>query len=217
MPIKKSATKKLLVLEDKEAVELERIKSDAAKLVVIAHRLAVVVDAKSEAEATEFLKQVKMRIDIAEAARTKLVKPLNDHVKMINVGFKETTGPLSEADALVRRGMITYRNSQTFKEAEAKRLAIEEQGRAAVRAGDSDALTRLTDEHEAASIAAPRKVETASGEARFRKITRFEIVDLELLPAGYWMVDEGKINAAVKAGVAIPGVKTWTEEVPMIC
>lgn len=203
-------------LAPSEAQEITRIQNESDAIVAKAKEVSLVNDAQSEVRAAEFLKQVKMRIDIAETARTKLVKPLNDHVKMINAEFKKTTGPLSEADLLVRRGMTAYRNSQTFKEAEARRLEIEAQGRAAVREGDVETLAKLADVHAEALAEAPRKVETASGEARFRKVWKYEITDIEALPAGYWMPNEKAIKAAVEEGKQIPGVKSWQEETPII-
>ena len=199
-----------------ERDELDRVSHEATLLLGEAYSISTVIDAPSEITAAEFLKQIKTRHSIAEDARTKLVKPLNDHVKMINAEFKKTTQPLEQAEALVKKGMIAYRNSPEFLDAERSRLEIEREARQAIREGDSPRLTELADEHAAASAAAPKKVETATGEARFRKTLKWELIDLEVLPAGYWTPDEKKIAAAVKAGMAIPGVKTWTEAVPII-
>lgn len=201
---------------DDKAKAIARIEGEAKALITVAKRVAVVTDAETEARATEFLTNIKAQLKAADEARLKLVKPIKDHAKMIDDEFKLTTRPLSEADELVRQGMRTYRNSPEFKAAESKRLEIEAQGRMAVAAGDSEALTRLTDEHEQASQAAPRKVETQSGEARFRKVWCYEIVDIEALPAAFWMPDEAKIKATVKAGITIAGVRAWEESQPII-
>ena len=120
----------------KEMEEINRINDEAEKIIAKAKEIADVQTPEAEVRAAEFLKQIKMRVDIAETARKKLVQPLNDHVKMINDEFKKTTVPLKDADLLVRRGMTTYRNSVVFKEAEAKRLQIEAEAKVAVRMGD---------------------------------------------------------------------------------
>lgn len=205
-----------LVLTPEAVKEIEVIRSESDPIILQAAEIAIVKDTESEARAAEFLKQIKIRIDIAEMARTKLVKPLRDHVKMIDAEFKKTTGPLEKADETVRCGMIAYRNSPAFKAAEERRKELEREGKRAAQEGDIDDLERISEEHRDASVAAPVKVETESGEARFRKIKRFEIVDLEKLPAAYWMPDEKKIKVAVDAGMVIDGVKTWTEEIPII-
>jgi hypothetical protein len=195
---------------------IRRIEGEAERIVAKAALIAVIHNVDEEARAVEMLKQIKLRLDMADDSRQVLVKPLNEHVKMINARFKETLKPLVEADARIRQGMVAYRNSQAFKEAQEKRLAIEQAGREAVAAGDTDALARLTDEHEVALAAAPRKVETQSGEARFRKVWKIDSIDLEALPAGFWMPDERKIKAAVEAGVPVPGVHAHVEMVPII-
>jgi hypothetical protein len=196
--------------------EIARLGEEASGLVAVARDVAKIVDAGGESEAAGFLKGLKVRREIAEAARLKLVKPLNDHVKMINYEFKKVTAPIDEADAMVRRGMTAYRSSQTFKDAEARRYEIEDRARVAIRAGDTATLADLSEAHAEASIAAPRKVVTDTGETRFRKVWRFEIADLEALPAGYWMPDEKKIKTAVDAGVPVAGVNAWTEDVPIV-
>lgn len=216
MPRTKKATPAVEGLAPSENAEIIRIQNESAMIVEKAKEIAVVSDAESESRAAEFLKQLKLRMDVAETARVRLVKPLNDHVKMINAEFKKTTNPLSEADVLVRQGMTAYRNSQAFKEAEAKRIEIEQQARVAARQGDMETLENLSSEHAAASMNAPRVVTTASGSARFRKVWKVEIVDLEALPAGYWVPDMRKIELTASAGIAIPGVKAWQEETPVI-
>lgn len=210
-----------------EKTEFDRLRDEAVLLRTKAREIAEVTDAPSEARAAEFLKQIKIRRDVAETARGRLVKPLNDHVKMINAEFKITTGPLGEADALVRQGITAYRNSQTFIEAERRKEMVEIAARAAVAQGDVKALTAIQSEYESASAAAPRKVETQSGEARFRKVWKWELDNPLDLPDEYWMPDEKKIAAAIKMKTAhecdpgpehdvIPGVRVWSEMISVI-
>lgn len=204
------------LIEQEQQEQFVSQHEEAKLLLGEAYTISAVVDAPSEMTAVEFLKQIKLHYAKIESARVFLTKPLNEHLHKINVEFKKTTQPLEQAEALVKKGMIAYRNSPEFLDAERNRLEIEREARQAIREGDSPRLTELADEHAAASAAAPKKVETATGEARFRKTLKWELVDLEVLPAGYWTPDEKKIAAAVKAGMAIPGVKTWTEAVPII-
>jgi len=73
----------------------------------------------------------------------------------------------------------------------------------------------MRDDHAAAVAAAPRTVNTQSGQVRFRKVWRFEVEDMLFLPAMYWMPDEKKIKASVEQGIPIPGVRAWVEEIPL--
>ncbi len=194
----------------------ERHQQEATILAKYATEVANVKDAETEKAATEFLKQVKTKLDQIEYGRKALTEPLNKHVKNINLQFKQISVPLEEADKRVRASMTAYRNSQQFKEAAAVRVEIEIQARQAVAEGDIKTLQALSEDHAVASEAAPKKVLSETGEARFRKVWKWEITELEKLPAGYWVPDEKKIAAAVKAGITIEGVKAWQEDTPVI-
>lgn len=195
---------------------LASIENEVAPIIAKSKEIAQVKDADSESRAVEFLKQISLRLKSIKEARVSMLKPLKDHVKTLEGQFNAVSDPLEQADEAVRAGMVAYRNSVLFKEAEAKRKDIEEQARVAARNGDIDELNTLSKAHSEASEVAPRKVETQSGEARFRKTWRFEIVDLEKLPAEYWTPDEAKIKKVISAGMTIPGVNSFQEETPVI-
>lgn len=203
-------------LQDNETTEIETIRNEAQLLLDKANEVAMVSDATSESRAVEFLKQVKMRADLTEDARVRLVKPLKDHAKMIDQEFKKTSEPLEEAERIVKAGMVTYRQSTEFRALEAKRKAVEQDAREAIREGNTAKLAVLAEEHKEASADAPVKVQSQSGEARYRKVWHWEIDNLEKLPAAYWMPDEKKIATAVKAGITVEGVKAWQTEEPSI-
>lgn len=199
-----------------DELTIEHIEQEVLPIVDKSKEVARVVDAASEARAAEFCKQIALRLKEIKEKRTEMLKPIKDHVKRLEAQFNSVSGPLEDADALVRQGMTAYRNSQAFKAAEAERKAIEERTKEAAARGDVQTVMGLQQAHEEAAAAAPKKVETQSGEARFRKVWKYEIVDLEQLPAGYWVPDEKKISAAIKAGIAVPGVKAWQEDTPVI-
>jgi hypothetical protein len=135
---------------------------------------------------------------------------------MINAEFKKTTGPFTQANDLVRDGIIAYRNSDTFKAAENARVELEAQARIAAREGDIETLQDIAKEHREASALAPKTVETKSGQARFRKVWKYEIESENALPDFFWQPNDKLIKATVEAGRPIPGVKAWQVEVPSI-
>ena len=194
---------------------IERIKTETSAIVDKATEIARVDSPEAEARAGEFLAQVKRRGKIMDEARTKLVKPLNDHVKMINAEFAKTLKPLTEAETLVKQGLTAYRNSEEVRKAAERRRELEDEAKQAVREGDTSTLAALTPAYKDTLEVAPKAVVTKTGTMRYRKQTRWEISDMSLLPAEYWQPNEDKIAAEVKAGVEIPGVRIWTEEVPV--
>lgn len=204
----------LTLADNKEA--LAQIESEAEMIVTKSQEITVIIDAEGERRATEFLSQIKLRIKEIDAAKAKLVKPIKDHVKQLEAEFKRISEPLERADELVRAAMIAYRNSDAVKTAQAEAEKLQVQAMEAMRAGNTQAFQELAAAHEYMAAEAPKKVETQSGEARFRKTWRWEISDLEQLPAEYWIPDEKKIAAAVKSGMPVPGIKAWQEETPVI-
>lgn len=195
---------------------LAQIESEAEAIVKKSQEIVLIHDGEGERRATEFLVQIKLRLKEVDAAKAKLVKPIKDHVKQLEAEFKRISEPLERADELVRSAMTAYRNSEGFRAAQNEVKQLEAQTMDAVRAGDMQAYQELAQAHGQAVAEAPKKVETASGEARFRKVWRHEIADFAQLPAEYWVPDEKKIAAAVKSGVPVPGVRAWQEDVPVI-
>lgn len=205
-----------VVLDSTAEAKLASLRTDAELLITKAKEIATIASPEQESRAVEFLSQIKLRLKLAEENRTFIVKPFNDQVKAINSRFKETTEPLEQADATVRKGMIAWRNSENVRIAKenADRLAVE--AKQALREGDTTKMMEKVQESQEARAGAPAIVRTQTGKSSFRKETRWEIEDLTKIPAEYWSIDEKKIAADSKRGVAIPGVKTWTEEVPVI-
>lgn len=195
--------------------QLSNLKQDVIAIKQKTAEVAKIESPEGEARAAEFCQQVKLRIKQADDARTFLVKPLNDHVRQINSTFKETTEPLEEALEEVKRGMVVWRNSESVRAAKEAAEAANLAARAAASQGDVAEFQKKAVEVKEAQVIATPKVETRTGKTTFRKVTKWEIVDPLLLPAGYWLPDEPKIAAAVKIGIEIPGVRCWTEEMPV--
>lgn len=195
---------------------IKQVEEQTAPLLAQAEVMAKVTDAKTEADATEFLVQVKKAYKKVEEHRLFLTKPLNDHVKAINTKFNPFKESLEGAELMVKKGMTAYRESAEFKAAEEKRQTLEQEGLLAVKEGDVQALEVIGAAHAEASALAPRIVETDSGKAHFREVTKFEIENESLIPREFLMPDEKKIKAAVNAGASIPGVRTWKEQSAVI-
>lgn len=199
-----------------EVEKVEALKKDASLAVARAEEIAKISCAEHEALAANFLVEIKKRLSVAEENRTFIVKPLNDQVKRINSRFKEGMEPLERAYEIVSGGLKAWRNSAEVREAKEKADAIARDAHAALREGDLETAQGKISEHKDAVALAPKAVRTEGGKVTFRKVWRHEIVDVEKLPASYWMVDEKKVAAAVKAGIAIPGVKAWQEETEVV-
>lgn len=173
----------------------------------------------------DILSEIKQRIKSVESERTALVKPLNDHVKLINGKFKTVTEPLEEAAFILNRKVL---ERQKIIQAEKTRIAEAERQRREAELlvaaekkeaiGDSEKAEQLL-EYAAAVKAKP--VSTGHGTFTEAKSTitkrwTFEIVDLRLTAQrapDYLMVNAPVVREAIREGIReIPGLRIFQEE-----
>jgi len=111
-----------------------------------------------------------------DAARTSLVKPLNDHVKWINAQFKEKTGPVSAIVAQASR-MMGKRQQELEAEAEAENKRLQ---------AEAEQQTESSPIPEAIAPiqqAPAKQVQTESGgKVSFKEVWKHEVLDVTKLP-----------------------------------
>jgi len=138
-----------------------------------------------------------------EDTRTKLVKPLNNHVKYINGEFHKVTDKLKELEEIIKQRMIEYRKEQAAKLGEEQKK-IEQS-----LAGSPFALSLAKE----APLAQPKTVEGVT----FKTVWGFELADFSLVPDQYKALDSSAIRAAIGSGERqIPGIRIYSEEIPAI-
>ena len=196
--------------------QLQALKAEVHPLAEAAEVLANITSPAGEQQAVKHMAMLKEVLDKIEAHRLKYTKPINESLKAINQDHKQLSAPLADALTLIKHGVSKWRASDEFKALEDKRVALEQEGLHALKTNDIATIQTLADEHQEASQAAPAVVRTESGSARFRTDYKFGIVDIELVPREFMLPNEKAILAALKAGATIPGVKSWTVEVPLI-
>ena len=194
--------------------EVKELRTQTDNVVVAANAL-VVADDKGMGEATELLGWIASAKKGFEKKRRSLVKPLNDHVKMINSMFKDYTVPLDDADNTLRGKVLSYRQEQERirreEEARLRKLAEEEQARLeklAEKVGVPPPVVSTPQVQEQA-----KTTKSDFGSVSAKKVWDFEIVDEKAIPAEFLTVNERAIRAAVRAGTRnIPGVKIYQKE-----
>lgn len=201
---------------------LAPIESSTSSLVVLA--TALVVESQPDmAEGTDLLAQIKKTLKRSEEARDVLVRPLNDHVKMINAQFKTVTAPLADAERTIRQKMLTYATAlEKERQEEAERARRAEQERALEAAAALEAAGKIVEAEVTLSFAAEAKAEVARVEptttdagntTSIRKIWKHEVVDFGAVPDAFKIADDAKIREAVRAGIReIPGVRIYQED-----
>lgn len=186
---------------------------------------AIITDEKSHGIAVDILSTIKERLKSIETKRTEMVKPLNDHVKILNAGFKAAAEPLQDADKSLRPKVTAFQQkleSEKHQKAEEERKRREEELLAAAdkkeEEGNTEGAGRLLD----MAVSVKAKVEE-SGRGGFTGaksslVSRwvFEVTDIQALAREnpeLIMVDSVKVNALIKSGVReLAGVNIRQEQ-----
>lgn len=194
---------------------------------------ALVVDSpEAKATAVDFLARVaRLRRD-AEATRTGLVKPFNDHVAGVNRVFKDVLGPVEQADRVVRDKTVAWDRTERQRAAEAaaraERARLEseamlqeaERAEAAGKARVAEQLleTAVARENTAKAVATqavapPRTVASGAGSATTRMVWTFAIDKEADIPREYLELNEARVRKAIIAGEReIPGLRIFQTE-----
>ena len=215
--------------------EVKKLRNDANVLLFEAEEVAKVTSPLGEIAATEFLAEAKRRYKMVDEKRKEYVKPLKDVIDKINDDFKTVLEPLQQVESIVKKGMVSYRNSEEMKRKVAERQEAERKAQEAIRTIKNEGLTDeslasaqlATQAVKEAEKEAPKTVATSAGNVSYRKEVKFEIVDGSKLPprvteavlklAFEKGLYEQIIRGMIKAGfLEIEGVRVWEESVPVI-
>jgi cell division protein FtsN len=184
----------------------------------------VVTNAEEEKKAVEILGKIKQYQKRSEDNRTTLVKPLNDHVKMINARFKETSAPLVAMERKAKSVILKFKQAEQ-KRLDEERKKQEEEDRKAFEAERKKKLEEANNRKEKKEIKQEEftptekpvekktPVRTESGTASTKKVWNFEVIDPTTVPDDYKVIDEKLIRVAVRNGVReIKGVRIFEED-----
>lgn len=159
-----------------------------------------VVDEDSSLMAQRAVKEVSGQIREIEKQRKELIAPMLEAQRKTNALFKRWTGPLDEINKHLRKELVGYEQRQ-----EEKRRAAEEEALASTD-DPSEYLAKITQAVTPSAKAAGVSIQ---------KTWKGRVVDFSKLPDEFKIIDQSKINKAVKlAGgeIDIPGVEVYQEK-----
>lgn len=167
-------------------------------------------DVATLAEATETLSQANQYLKALTIDKETMTKPLNDALKAIRAKYAPTEKALEEIIVSIRKAMTTYQTEQLKKQQE-------EEEKIAARVGDGKGKLQLeTAVKKIAEIPqVEKKVATDSGSVTFKPVKKFEVTNCSQLPAEYILPNETAIRLAMGKGIELPGVRYFTEQVPI--
>ena len=182
---------------------------EAKKLLDYANARVIVSldDAKLAADDLSMIAKLKKAM---ESKRKDYLQPFQDHVKEVNEIYKTLMQPIETADMVTRSKVLSFQREQAelkAKQEEINRLRMEAATKEAeLNNGEIKESVNIID-----VVTVPTHVYADNGTLGTSKVWKFEVEDLTKIPLEYLMPDMVKIGKVVRAGVKIPGVKSWQE------
>ena len=188
-----------------EVKDLAPLKSQISKLEKLANEVQITTQEENESALNlkSKLKEIGKEITTRKEAIT---KPLNEALKSARDLFRPLEDQFETAEKLVGRKLIDYKQKVEAenREKEAKIATRVEKG----------TMKMETAERKLDEIKGPEKtVDTDHGRVQFLKVKKIRITDENLIPRKYFVPDNVLIRKDALAGIAIPGVEVYEEEI----
>jgi hypothetical protein len=205
-----------------QIMTVEAVRQEIAPIVEQAKSLEILTAEHFE-DASRFLKSVKTAQKVASEFFAPMKKKAHDAWKAIKAKENETLAPLSEAEAMLKRKMLSYnREQEAIRREEQRKLqakadadARKERERLEKLAASRKTPEKQEEYREAAAAIVAPVVEVApvvpkvKGQT-IRKTWKAEVVDVALVPREYMVVNQKALDAiarSTKGAITIPGVK----------
>lgn len=203
-------------MEEIKIKSVEQLEKDKeVKSMVVGARSMVQVIAEhpvnsmeTNEEAGKMLIEAQKIMKNIEVRRKFFVDPYKAVAKAIDNFFNGAYDPLDNAVRGLRARMGTYAMEveRKQKEAEAKILAKEAAGR----------IKPETAVRQMANVeTAPRITRSEVGSVSYRTDRKLRIIDPNLIPREYLVVNERLVETTLKAGKAVPGAELYEVKVPV--
>lgn len=167
----------------------------------------VISDDSSMKSAVELLSHLNRSLDQVTEEKEKVTKPLNEALKVERGRWKPFETMCESAIALVRGKMTSYKKEQD-------RIAEEKAAKIANRIGEGKGKlkveTAVKKIEEIKTVG--KSVASDTGSVKFKKVKKFEVMDVTMLPVEFILADVVAIRAKMREGVELPGVRYYEED-----
>jgi len=212
--------------------EISEAKTRAMEIASVASVAIVIHTADDYRAAGEQLTRIKHAAIQLEELRLSLTRPLDESKKRIMAMFARPKDDLDGAEAKLKRAMLAYNTEQDRirREAEARLRAeaeAEEKRQEAQRKAALDAALESGDAAKAEEIintptvppppvaVVPQAIPPKVAGVSTRKIWTWKIINPDLIPRDYLLINESMLTAVAKSGkgaVKVPGVEFYQVE-----
>ena len=151
-----------------------------------------------KAKLSKLAKEIKNR-------KEEITKPLNTALRSIRALWAPLEDAVEMRENAVGRALLDYKSkvdAETRKK-EAQIAARVEKGTMRLDTAEKklDNLPKIQN-----------TTHTTEGQVQFRKIPKMRIIDRDLVPDSYWIIDEVRLRQAVVSGIVVPGAELYFEE-----
>ncbi len=151
-----------------------------------------------------------------EGKRKDYLSPFQNHVKEVNEAYKTLMEPVEQADKITRNKILTFSAEQERKRREAEAIEAEKlalaKREAELKGGEITVDLTPVEKPEAV----PERIRTDMGTAGQRDNWKWEVVDINLVPREYLMINVGMLTPIVKASkgkLTILGIRIYNEPI----
>lgn len=154
--------------------------------------------------ATEMLLKVKAAEKRAEEEKNKVLKPLKEAVKAETNRWKPLEAVIEKINSILRPRMKKYIDAKEEKARQELAKLQKDIDKGRIKNGTTIAKR----EDEIYSSVPATTVHTGSGASNVRKVAKLKIVNPELIPDEYWIIDEVKLRKdVVTLEKTVPGAE----------
>lgn len=188
---------------------ITRYERDIVPTVEVLRNFSISGESDMETAAEKLTELNRMADRIAEE-KEKVTRPLNEALKAERSRWKPLEAKIEEGISIIRGEMGRYQTEEN------RRVKAEEAAIAA-RVGQGKGKLRIeTAVSRIENIEKPiEKVAARNGQVTFRTVEELVIWDETLVPREFLAVDEARVKAALKAGMAVPGAGLEERSVPV--
>ncbi len=178
----------------------------------IACKNIIIYDDETLERGKTLAKEARKIEQFIEEKRKEVTKPLLDRKKQIDDFAKQLTNELNNAVKPLRSQIQKYeeekerRRLEELRRIEEERRRQEEELRVAQAKGDTAQIAKIQEISELEA----KEAELSEKSSSLRMVWTFEIVNIELVPREYLVLDETAVRRAIQSGEReIPGLRIY--------
>ncbi len=180
--------------------EVEVFKSQVLELEKQAVKFPI-ASPEDNAKVIEFKAKLNKLGKEIKAEKEKATKPLNEALKKVREWWAPLEKAVEARDNEVGKALLVYKQQVEAQEAKiAKRV-------------ETGTMKIETAERKIQELPQIQKTtNTADGQVQFRKVPMMRIIDENLIPDKYWVIDIVALRKDVVGGEIVPGAEKYYEE-----